>query len=99
MDRNRCFGFATKIHHIEEVQFSKMAAIPPILKISALSHIRALLAAQESSSTKNGQSAWSDLVREYSSRRQSLSDDKINTFRGVASRFQKVVDDECIAGI
>lgn len=42
---------------------------------------------------------WIDLVIEYSSRKQSIPDDKIHALRGIASRYQKLMKDQYIAGL
>lgn len=42
---------------------------------------------------------WIDLVAEYSPRKQSIPDDKIHALRGIASRYQRYMKDEYIAGL
>ncbi|KAL9599062.1 MAG: hypothetical protein Q9219_004096 [cf. Caloplaca sp. 3 TL-2023] len=42
---------------------------------------------------------WIDLVIEYSSRKQSIPDDKIHALQGIASRYSKLMEDKYIAGL
>ncbi|KAL8718601.1 MAG: hypothetical protein Q9225_004286 [Loekoesia sp. 1 TL-2023] len=42
---------------------------------------------------------WIDLMIEYSPRKQSIPDDKIHALRGIASRYQRLMKDEYIAGL
>ncbi|KAL8718032.1 MAG: hypothetical protein Q9181_008243, partial [Wetmoreana brouardii] len=42
---------------------------------------------------------WIDLVMEYSSRKQTIPDDKIHALRGVAAMYQRHMEDEYIAGL
>ena len=67
-------------------------------RIAELNDIRNLLIMQKSEPKPNYRSAWKALVEEYSPRKQSVPEDRIHALRGIASRFQKLVKDEYIAG-